>query len=216
MATAMGGMPSQPMVSQPISHGATALHHEPMRMEAPAPVAPPVVAQPHAEARVEPVLTAPAPAAVAHPASTVAPAAKADHFVAPPPVDAKTGARTQPTQRPNAMNEAALVNGGQAPAKSRRWTSILEIVASSSRRPARQAEPTITRGGAPSAPAVDSEASLPLLEPARPEPKGEQRAEAKLQQPELGGLEPPAPVASRAPGDDELLDIPAFLRRQAN
>jgi cell division protein FtsZ len=220
MATAMGGTPA----SQPMSHGATALHHEP-RLEMP--VAQPVVAQPHVEARAEPVAppVAHAAPAIAQPAAPApapaAPVAKAkadEHFVAPPPVDSKTGTRTQPAQRPNAMNEAALVNGGQAPAK-KRWTSILEIVASSSRRPARQAEPVITRGttqAATGAPAAEAEASLPLPEPTRSE-KAEAKAEAaKAQQPELGGLDTPQPAPSRGAGDDELLDIPAFLRRQAN
>jgi cell division protein FtsZ len=231
MATAMNS-------PQPMVHGANALQtQEPVRMEAP--VVQPVLAHPQVEAKAEPVLTAPAPVAapiarapaapashapVAHaPAAPVAhapaaPAAKAkadEHFVAPPPVDAKTGARAQPAQRPNAMNEAALVNGGQAPAK-KRWTSILEIVANSSRRPARQAEPVITRD----APAAEAEASLPLSEPTRPE-KAETKAQAKAevakaQQPELGGLDAPQATPSRGAGDDELLDIPAFLRRQAN
>jgi cell division protein FtsZ len=62
------------------------------------------------------------------------------------------------------------------------------------------------------APAPTPEASLPLPEPAHPEPK---LPEAKAQQPEIGGLESP-PVAHKGPSDDELLDIPAFLRRQAN
>jgi cell division protein FtsZ len=227
MATAMGNV----MVSQPMVHGATALQHqhEPQpiaqpRMEAPAPVqqpAPqPVAAPPQAEAAApEAIAEAPAPIA---PAPAPAPQAKAeDHFVPPPPVDAKTGVRPQVT-RPNPMNEAALVNGGQAPAK-RRWTSILEIVANSSRRPARAQEPVIARGASErvAAHATAPEASLPLPEPARPEPP---KAEAKAperpmpapQQPELGGLDPSQPVQTRGAGDDELLDIPAFLRRQAN
>jgi cell division protein FtsZ len=116
------------------------------------------------------------------------------------------------------MNEAALVNGGQAPAKPRRWTSILEIVANSSRRPSRQAEPVMSRDAAA---AHAAEASLPLPEPVRSEPKAEAKAPAKAeaakpQQPELGGLDTPPTAPSRGAGDDDLLDIPAFLRRQAN
>ncbi|MGE5540349.1 MAG: cell division protein FtsZ [Gemmatimonas sp.] len=213
MATAMGGTPAP----QPIVHGATALQHEPARMEAA--VVEAAVAQPQVEAKAEPVVAPPAPAPVAQTpaaAQAPAPAAKADHFVPPPPVDSKTGMRAEPAQRANPMNEAALVNGGQPPAK-KRWTSILEIVANSSRRPARQAEPVITRATAPTIKVPPAEASLPLPEPARPEPKAvEPKAEVNAEppaQPELGGLEGPAP---RAAGDDDLLDIPAFLRRQAN
>jgi cell division protein FtsZ len=231
MATAMA------VATQPMVHGATALQHEPPvaqpRMEAPAPMPAQPAVQPHVEAKAEPVVEAPAPVAQAAapaqaPMASAAPApmpqTKAeDHFVPPPPVDSKTGLRPQVT-RPNPMNEAALVNGGQAPAK-RRWTSILEIVANSSRRPARGQEPVIARG--PSAPqaqpahAPAPEASLPLPEPARPEPpkveaKAPERPVPAPQQPELGGLEPTQPVQTRGAGDDELLDIPAFLRRQAN
>jgi cell division protein FtsZ len=230
MATAMGNMGA----SQPISHGATALQHQheqpvaQTRMEAPAPAqqptAQPVVASPQAEVKApEPAAETPKP--VAH---APAPQAKTDdHFVPPPPVNAKTGMRPQTAPRPNPMNEAALVNGGQAPAK-RRWTSILEIVANSSRRPARDAsEPVMARGQAPSrgtaqpATPVAPTASLPLPEPTRPEPPKveartpERTATPAPQQSELGGLEPTQPVQTRA-GDDELLDIPAFLRRQAN
>jgi cell division protein FtsZ len=232
MATAMA------VATQPMVHGATALQHEQTvaqapRMEMPAPVPQPIAQpapQPHVEAKAEPVAEAPAPVAHA-PAAAQAPAAAApmpqakteDHFVPPPPVDSKTGVRPQVT-RPNPMNEAALVNGGQAPAK-RRWTSILEIVANSSRRPARNQEPVIARvPGAPQAQPAHApapEASLPLPEPARPEPptveaKTPERPAPAAQQPELGGLEPTQPVQTRGAGDDELLDIPAFLRRQAN
>jgi cell division protein FtsZ len=230
MATAMGNVvPSQPMV-----HGATALQHEPAvaqpRMEAPAPVQAPIAqaaVQPQAEAKAEPVAEAPAPVAQAPAPTQAVPAVQApmpqgkaeDHFVPPPPVDAKTGVRPHVT-RPNPMNEAALVNGGQAPAK-RRWTSILEIVANSSRRPARGQEPVIARAAASQAQAHAPEASLPLPEPARPEPpkveaKAPERPAPAPQQSELGGLEPTQPVQTRGAGDDELLDIPAFLRRQAN
>jgi cell division protein FtsZ len=215
MATAMGNV----MTSQPMVQGATALQHQhdpqqalQPRMEA-APVQQPAAAP-------QPVVETPAP--VAH-AAAPAPQPRADdHFVPAPPVDAKTGTRPQPIQRPNPMNEAALVNGGQSPAK-RRWSSILEIVANSSRRPSRNAsEPVMTRGKAQSSAApAHPDASLPLPEPARPEPP---RAEAKAperpapvqQQPELGGMEPTQPVQTRGASDDELLDIPAFLRRQAN
>ena len=231
-AMAMGN----PMASQPVSHGATALQHNPHeqpmmapRMEIPAPQ--PVAAAPQVEAKAEvqapePAIEAPAPVAQAP-----APQAKAnDHFVPPPPVDAKTGIRPQTAPKPNPMNEAALVNGGQPPAK-RRWSSILEIVANSSRKPGREAaEPVIARGALNPAPAAVApapipapEASLPLPEPAQPEPpKVEAKAPerpaptpAPLQQ-ELTNLEPTVQVQNHKPADDELLDIPAFLRRQAN
>ena len=220
---------------QPYSHGATALQHHPHeqpvmtapRMEAPAPIA----AAPQVEVKAEAPAPEPATEAPAPVAHAPAPQAKtSDYFVPPPPVDAKTGVRPQTAPKPNPMNEAALVNGGQPPAK-RRWSSILEIVANSSRRPGREAaEPVIARGVLNPAPTVAEptpapvpEASLPLPEPAQPEPP---KVEAKAperpaptpepKQQELSNLEPPVSVQSHKPADDELLDIPAFLRRQAN
>jgi cell division protein FtsZ len=49
-------------------------------------------------------------------------------------------------------------------------------------------------------------------EPARPAPRAETRSDA---QPQLSGLDPIEPEPRRSPEDD-MLDIPAFLRRQAN
>jgi cell division protein FtsZ len=219
------------MSAQPISHGATALQHKHemmapaprMEAQAPQPIAQPV--QPEAEAKAVPAqeMPQPTPAAQAQAAVPAAapPAKVPDAFVPPPSVEVKSGLRSQAPQRPNPMNEAALVNGGQPPAKSRRWSSILEIVAASSRRTSREAEPVMARAQAQAprpatAPVPAPEASLP--EPARAEPKTpEAKAAAhQPQQPELGGLEPTPPVAHKGPSDDELLDIPAFLRRQAN
>jgi cell division protein FtsZ len=221
------------MASQPMTHGATALQHDPApQMTMPAPQ--PVIAQPIEVKAPEPVAEAPAPIQQAPAAPMVQP--QSDHFMPPPPVDSKTGMRAPVAPPTNAMNEAALVNGGQPPAK-RRWSSILEIVANSSRKPSREAaEPVIARGVldhpvAPAKPAetlaAAPEASLPLPEPARPEPpKVEAKAPERIapaptptpapQQPEFGGLDTPTPAKTQKPGDDELLDIPAFLRRQAN
>ena len=75
------------------------------------------------------------------------------------------------------------------------------------------AEPVAPVAEAPAAPAP---ATAPAPQAARPEPRPEPRAEPKPApaQPALGGLDP-APAKDRDLQED-LLEIPAFLRRQAN
>jgi cell division protein FtsZ len=54
---------------------------------------------------------------------------------------------------------------------------------------------------------------------AKPEPRLQQPASPRAPQPtqpKLGGLEPMAPTPPAPGGQEDLLDIPAFLRRQAN
>ena len=53
----------------------------------------------------------------------------------------------------------------------------------------------------------------------KPEPQLQQPVSPRAPQaaqPKLGGLEPMAPAAPAPGGQEDLLDIPAFLRRQAN
>ena len=57
------------------------------------------------------------------------------------------------------------------------------------------------------------EATHGYAEPARPAPRPEPRAEP---QPQLSGLDPMDQPEARRPSEDDMLDIPAFLRRQAN
>ncbi|HYM30807.1 MAG TPA: cell division protein FtsZ, partial [Candidatus Cybelea sp.] len=116
-------------------------------------------------------------------------------FIAPRPVAPE--AVREPVRAPDPFREAAMVNAG---GETTRRPNLLE---------------RITRAGRPRA-----EAHLPQqrVEPVAPRPApAAQPAPAQKMTPKaptLGGLEPGDRVA--VPREDDLLDIPAFLRRQAN
>jgi cell division protein FtsZ len=165
---------------------------EPARMEAPLPDA----------ARVEPTLSMSQPA----------PQPRDDrHFIAPPPVE--TAAAAQPAQPPAPAPQPA--------APQRRMPNLFSRVTGNAAGWARSAtaearESNVTpqlRAATPRPPAA---APAPQPAPAShgpvPSPAAQPPAAA---QPRLSGLDPKDRLsASRA--EEELLDIPAFLRRQAN
>lgn len=122
------------------------------------------------------------------------------------------------------MAEAALINGGRepeerkAPAKAKTKSSLFELVTGTGKA----AIDRVTgnqRVDAVAAPTVD-----------RGEPKAErtimpsgggraaigQAASQLAPQPTLGGLELEDRIQEAQDDEDDLLDIPAFLRRQAN
>ncbi|MEO5336967.1 MAG: cell division protein FtsZ [Magnetospirillum sp. WYHS-4] len=170
----------------------------------------PVPAEAVATAAVEPApAIEPVPAlTVAEVASVVAtPAGGAlDAFIPPRPVEAVV---TEPRQ-PDAFAEAAMVNGPKADDKAKKVgfgaksLSLFERVTGASRTAAKPAE---------AKPAAASTATA-APDSARPVALQPKPAVATLT-PKLGGLQ--AAERTAAPRDDEdLLEIPAFLRRQAN
>jgi len=203
-------------------------------------VAEPVAPAPMPEIAVAPAaVIEPTPVAVAAPA----PAPKADPavrkeptFIAPRPVEpampprVANPARTVPA---NPFAEADMVNAPAQPREARRrLPSLFERVtgtgrARSAEAPAAAPAPTPALAPAPMArAAAPAPAPAPVAAPvqaptqvapapapvaAAPQPTP---AAAPVQQ-RLGGLDPSDRLtASRA--EDDLLDIPAFLRRQAN
>jgi len=191
----------------------------------PAPVAAPA-------AKVEPTLKA-------EPAPKTEPAAKRiePSFIAPRPVEPALPPRmaNPPAARPaNAFAEADMVNApAQAREPKRRGPSLFERVTGTGR--ARTAEAAPAAAPAPAAaapqpaPAAAAPAAAPTPAPApaavapapapavAPAPVAIQPAPAAASpvQHRLGGLDPSDRLTtSRA--EDDLLDIPAFLRRQAN
>ncbi len=211
----------------------------PMVMSAPSPmVAPVAMAAPIA--MVEPVIeVAPAPVvaeapvaapAVAAPAPVVAPtpapvAAEAPAAYIPPrAVDPGVPQRTEP-RLPNAFAEADMVNSPREQPR-RRLPSLFERVTGTGRG---RAEPSMTSAPAAApapkpAPAPMAAAPAPVAAPVAPAPVAapapapapvQAAAPAPAAQQRLGGLDPTDRLmATRA--EDDLLDIPAFLRRQAN
>jgi cell division protein FtsZ len=121
-------------------------------------------------------------------------AAKRESFVVPPPSEVPGGKPAyiaQPAVAPDPYAAAAMENGGRAPQRQRsgRVPSLFERVKSVARQ--RAAEPELS-----------VQQQQPPANPARPA------------QPRLGTVDQADRILP--PKEEELLDIPAFLRRQAN
>jgi cell division protein FtsZ len=228
----MQNRPARPMMSGsgmsvPRSADATARKIEPMLMTSPAPVAsaaPVVEAAPAPVVAPEPVVAAPVAevAAVEPVRQRVEPA-----FIAPRPVEPTMPPRMANPARTVAANpfaEAEMLNAPQTPAREprRRLPSLFERVTGTGR--ARGADTVEPRAAAPApqpAPMtmrpMATPAPIPALAPApvaTPAPAPASVAPTAVQ-PRLGGLDP-ADRLTAARAEDDLLDIPAFLRRQAN
>jgi cell division protein FtsZ len=185
-----------------------------MKMEpAPAPVAPapaPVVA----EAAPAPVMAEPAPAEL--------PAAPAEAFIPPKPVEVAPAAAQAPAPA-NPFAEAELMNATKpaAAAAPKRRPSLFERMTRSgmarTEGEAPRAQPTLVAPQGGIMPAASAPAA-PVAAPAAPAPAPVAAAPVAPApapaQPRLGGLDPTDRLAPKA--EDDLLEIPAFLRRQAN
>jgi cell division protein FtsZ len=114
-------------------------------------------------------------------------ARESEAFIAPPPVEAAPSA---PTHAPDPFAEAALANGGHEDERRKRGLSLLERMTGRARRKAAGETP-----------------ARPQAEAAKPEP----RAPA----PSLGAADPKERI-TQPMSLEEQLEIPAFLRRQAN
>jgi cell division protein FtsZ len=149
------------------------------------------------------------------PAPAPLPAAAPEAFIPPKPVEVAPAAATQPTPV-NPFAEAELVNATKAPqpAAPKRRPSLFERmtrtgVARTETDEAPRAQPTLVapQGGIMPAAVAPAPAPAPVQPPlATPAPQAVQ--------PRLGGLDPSDRLAPKA--EDDLLEIPAFLRRQAN
>ncbi|MGB0630302.1 MAG: cell division protein FtsZ [Alphaproteobacteria bacterium] len=192
---------------------------------APEPVAEKIMPEPFIETPVEQVAAeAPTPAAEAAPAPAaedtveIAPAAaemtepeapaapeprlvaKNDAFMPPPPVDPKAAPEADSASDP--FKEADLLNGGQKDDSRRRGGNLFQRITGTGRE--RRPEPPAAASAAESRP-----------EPAKPAQIAEKPQETAPQQSRLAGVDPDDRVQT-SQGDDDLLEIPAFLRRQAN
>ncbi len=209
--------PARPMM-QPAtrSEGAAALKIDPMMQPTLQPTATfgqPIVAQ---AAQPTPAsLSIPEPA---HPPRHATQAADAP-FIAPRPMDAPTQpsmSRPAPQSRSagDPYAEAAMANrpplARPATKERGRGPSLFERVTGTGRARQPQTSAPAARQVAPPAP---PSATQPAVPP--PPPAQQHVAQPAPAQPRLGGLDPADRIA---PGrvEDDLLDIPAFLRRQAN
>ncbi len=191
--------------AQPASIGATALQAEPMQRAMPEqPVAQPVARAP--ERQVERPVGQPA-------------------YMAAPAVEPSL--RTQPVMAEPVVAPQPVV---ESPVERKRAPSLFEKVTSrftshpaprpaqAEQRPVPQAsfpqasfpQPSIPQAPAPQAPRFTQPAMSQPVMPAQPE----MRQDPRLQQPQLQLDTTERMTTSRA--EEDLLDIPAFLRRQAN
>ena len=144
---------------------------------------------PRSEARPEPLVEPPPPAAEAAESAAV----RSGAFIAPKPIDPGT-----PRQVP--LTHPAVQSPAADPARQRgRGPSLIERVTGVGRR----ATP-------PAAAPVPAPSPVAPPRPAAPPPQQPRPA----QQPRLAPLEPEERTGNSK--EDDLLDIPAFLRRQAN
>jgi cell division protein FtsZ len=167
------------------------------------------VAEPIAEATIEPTQGVQASAVRASVADTIAartaPPAEmkpvisrpaADPFVAPPPAIPPSKPAVEPSAAVDPFNAAAMANAGGSKAPS-----LFMRVTGMGRKSREEVEPR--------ADLLDPGTSL-AAQPAAPA-----RPETTPEHPKLGPLDREDRVTPSG-ADDDLLDIPAFLRRQAN
>ncbi len=190
-----------PVATAPIQQGAAALKIEPT----------PVAAQP------EPLLLD----QVVEPAPVTAAPAPVEAFIPPKPVEvAAPAAAAMPTVTlPNPFAEAEMVNAGKtapAAAKPARRPSLFERMTRSGTARSAETEarpqPTLVTpvGGIMPAAAAPAAPVAPAPAPVAVAPAPQPAAI----QPRLGGLDPQDRLQTKS--EDDLLEIPAFLRRQAN
>ena len=116
------------------------------------------------------------------------------------PVDPK--ATKEAPSGSDAFKEADLVNGGSVDASRRRGPNLFQRITGSARDAKPESAAPMTPASPPSAPPVTAA-------------KPEKPPETAPQQARLSGVDPEDRVQT-SQTDDDLLEIPAFLRRQAN
>ncbi len=118
-------------------------------------------------------------------------------FVPPPPMDPR--GRVEPETRPDPFREADMINGGAAPERKRGVGLLRRVTGRAKKEEARREE------------------AAKAMVPAEPvlEPKLDARPANEPEQPKLVDVERDDGTGP-GQGEDDLLDIPAFLRRQAN
>ena len=205
--SAMAASPAWPAVStgmaaQAVTMTATATQLEPASCAAPA-VGEPMVA----EAAQEPAAEAMPQAAESVAPAFEAPAEAAGNFIPPRPTEsfARPAPQSAPAPQPAAEQPAPAAAAGD----KKRSFSLFERVTGAARR----AENAVTQ--AVHQPAPQGERAMPTFGArVASRPQQPETTMIPMGQPRLG-IDAPAKAKASSPEDD-LLEIPAFLRRQAN
>jgi cell division protein FtsZ len=144
-----------------------------------------------------------------------------DAFIPKPAAGVDTGA-LDIAKKSDPMAEAALINGGKEPEEKKpavkAKTSLFELVTGTGKAAIDRvtggqrhevAAPSIRDSGEPKAERIISPSGGARAVGGQAQPQA-------MPQPTLGGLEPEDRILEQADDNEDLLDIPAFLRRQAN
>ena len=171
---------------------------------------------PVAESVAEPVAAAPSPA----PATTQEPrlVARNEAFMPPPPAEA--GRIAEPAGRPDPFKEADLINGGIKAEPKRRGANLFQRITGASRDVRRETEHALPVGDRRQETPASRPATVPAATASRaPAPAAEAAPAAPAPKPaeqqRLSGIDPEDRLRT-SQSEDDLLEIPAFLRRQAN
>ncbi len=144
-----------------------------------------------------------------------------DAFMPPPAIDPRRAG--EPSKRPDPFREADLINGGTSAAPRRKGRSLFERMTDAVKAPKKDADPV----AADHEPVAQAASSV-QVEPSIEMPKGETAMTESTKidsptpeksppprQPRLDDMAPDAKPRTTQ-SEEDLLDIPAFLRRQAN
>ena len=127
-----------------------------------------------------------------------------DAFMPPPAIDPRQ--TVEPAKRPDPFREADLINGGKAPPPRRKGPSLFQRMTGAAKSVKKEVEADQQKD----APVAEE----PSIEPPKPDsPKPE--TSPAMRQTRLDDVTPAAAPQSTQ-SEEDLLDIPAFLRRQAN
>ncbi len=129
-----------------------------------------------------------------------------DAFMPPPPADPRAPAESKGRSDP--FKEADLINGGSKVEPKRLSGSLFQRITGGTR--GRAPEPALAPNENRRA-----ESAVPAAPAASAAPAAEQQPEPAVQQPRFAGVDPEDRLKT-SQADDDLLEIPAFLRRQAN
>lgn len=174
--------------------------------------APSLLDQPAAKAPAQPAAEAP---------SRPLPERRDDAFIPPAPVDPGIKPEVARDAQPDPFAAAALANGGRGPQEPRKKSLFDRVTGLGwSKDEQEKADEKATATPTPVRPVNTPAAPKPSLDrpaaaaPAASRPASPARTAAAVAQPSLNIA--PASPAESPDADEEMLDIPAFLRRQAN
>jgi cell division protein FtsZ len=129
-------------------------------------------------------------------------------FIPPPP--AEPNSPRHAGLAPDPFKEADLINGGQPAAERRRGPSLFQRMKASSRARRETPETVENQDKQAAMPAPAPVPAATAVAPAAPEPA------APPAQTRLDGVDRIAHAKAAVQSEEDLLEIPAFLRRQAN